>query len=818
MTTQDRRAALVQAKTVNGVDFVEVDPASDTTLIVHFILNLPDATTDPVPPNVPGDALAARNFLITGGERITSINVLSAARIADDQMQVTVDQPGDFSAYQLILTDAATPPGTPPGFDPASASAGFLFHINCASGFDCQQSTDCPPDLVPPPQINYLAKDYPGFLQVMLDRLSLLAPLWTERNAADLGSALVEMLAYVADQLSYRQDVIATEAYLGTARLRTSARRHARLVDYTIGEGANARAWLQIQLKPSAPSGVSIPAGTRCATVFPGAAPPFLNHESLAYQQAINAGAVFFETVAASSPLSASLAEMPLYAWSDSRSCLPAGTTHATLHRAYPDLKPGMVLVLAEAKGPMTGEAADANPDHRQAVRLTKVTLATDPVSGWPVTEIDWDTADALRFPLCVSSVTDAEHGERQIWRVSVAWGNIVLADQGRSVGTPDDPLSSGPEAVGVVAPAGQGQFRPALASGPLTFAAPVPDAGQPAAAAVGPQGTPVPAIISLTGVDPDGQHSPWNVTENLLQAGIGPTTQAFVPEVETDGTAYLLFGDGQANGMRPGPGTRFTATYRVGNGAAGNVARDAIALIDLDGARAWLTGITNPLPAWGGVNPETVEHVRQSAPTAFRTQDRAVTAADYQALAMSYQGVQRAAATLRWTGSWHTVFITVERDQQAALSADFIAGLEAYLDGYRMAGVDLAVEDGSQVPLLIQMSVCVRPDYVATDVEQALLAVFNSTVQPDGTPGLFNPGRLDLGQPFYLSPLMAAAQAVDGVASVQVLTFERQDQPGNQGLLAGVLTPQPLEFFVLDNDPNFPERGRFELTVNGGL
>jgi hypothetical protein len=49
------------------------------------------------------------------------------------------------------------------------------------------------------------------------------------------------MLAYAADQLSYYQDAVATEAYLGTARRRTSARRHARLVDYFMHDGANAR-------------------------------------------------------------------------------------------------------------------------------------------------------------------------------------------------------------------------------------------------------------------------------------------------------------------------------------------------------------------------------------------------------------------------------------------------------------------------------------------------------------------------------------------------------------------------------------------------
>ena len=828
MTTDDRRAAVLAAKTVNGVDFVEVDPADETTLVVHFILNLPGspAGQNPVPAD-PADLPAAGDFQISGGERITDIKVIRAVPRPGtyDQMNVVVDTVGDYSIYTLALQDTSATPPVPPGFDPASASANFIFHIECASDFDCAVTTQCPPNVVAPPPINYLAKDYPGFRQVMLDRLALLAPRWQERNAADLGVAVVEVLAYVADQLSYRQDVIATEAYLGTARLRTSARRHARLVDYQIGEGANARAWLRVLLSPDAAAGTVLPAGTRCATVYPGASPPVLAHESLAYQQAITAGAVFFETSAASDPLSAPLSEMPLYNWSDSQSCLAPGTTHATLTGAFPALAKGMVLILAEAIGPLTGDPADADPARRQAVRLTNVAWTVDPVNidpdtaqPQPVTEIDWGSADALTFPLCVSSVTDAAHGENKVTGVSVAWGNIVLADQGRCIGGASDPTSAGPEAIGVVPPAGEGSFRPSLANAPLTFAAPVPDpTTTPAVAAVGPEGTPA-AVIGLASVDVDGNTTTWSVAEDLLDAGIGPMTPVFVPEVETDGTAYLLFGDG-INGMQPEPGTAFVATYRVGNGTFGNVARETIALIDLpSGLPSGITGVTNPLPAWGGVDPETVNHVRQSAPVAFRTQQRAVTAADYQALAMDYPGVQRAAATLRWTGSWHTVFITVERDQQVALDAGFIAGLEAYLGNYRMACMDLEVEDGVQVPLLIQMSVCVQPDYVATDVQQALLSIFNAQVQPDGTPGLFNPGRLDLGQPFYLSPLTAAAQAVDGVASVQVTTFERQDQPSDEGRLAGVLIPQQLEFFVLDNDPNYPERGRFDLTMEGGL
>jgi Baseplate J-like protein len=823
MTTDDRRTALLaQAPpTVNGIDFVEVDPTDNTTLIVHFVFNLPTAATDPVPPD-PADALAAENFAISGGERITSINVVPpATMIADNQMQVVVDQAGDFSVYCLSLR-ANTQTGVPDGFDPASACASFIFHVDCPANFDCQVSQDCPPQVVTPPPINYLAKDYPSMVETMLGRLSLLAPTWTERNPADLGVALVEMLAYVGDQLSYRQDVIATEAYLGTARLRTSARRHARLVDYFIGEGSNSRAWIRVLTNSSA-DGSTFPAHTRCCTSYPGATPPALTHESLAYQQAINAGAVFFETVGDSSPLFEELGEMPLYAWSQTQACLAPGATHATLEGTFDKVAPGMVVVLAEVTGPRTGDPADADPDHRQAVTITRVVAGIqDPVTGDAVTEIDWAPQDALTFPVCLSSITDAEHGAQQLWKVSAAWGNIVLADQGRAVGDATDPLSTGAEPLGV-AP-GAGRFRPSLANPDITFAAPLPS--QPAAAAANPTGTPVPAItVYSTNPDgPVGNQTTWTPApgQDLLSDLILSDSASFIVEVENDGTAYLLFGDG-VNGVAPVAGDSFSAVYRVGNGTSGNVGRDTITLIDFDatGAHpvpAGATGVTNPLPAWGGVDPETVDHVRQSAPVAFQTQQRAVTAADYQALTMAYSGVQRAAATLRWTGSWHTVFITVERDQQAAVDDLFIAGLEAYLDSYRMAGIDLEVQDGVQVPLLIQMQVCAAADYVAADVEQALLAVFNAAVQPDGSPGLFNPFRFNLSQPFYLSPLIAAAQSIDGVSSVKVYTFEREDRPGTAGLQAGVLVPQPLEFFVLDNDPNYPERGRFDLTVEGGL
>jgi len=134
------------------------------------------------------------------------------------------------------------------------------------------------------------------------------------------------------------------------------------------------------------------------------------------------------------------------------------------------------------------------------------------------------------------------------------------------------------------------------------------------------------------------------------------------------------------------------------------------------------------------------------------------------------------------------------------------------------MAGHDLEVLPAALVPLTIEMHVCVGPDRLREQVRSAILSKLNSGLQPDGSLGLFHPDRIVMGERFYLSPLYAAAQAVDGVIDVRITRFAREDQPDQQGLLDGYLAPGIAEAFSIANDPNFPERGTFTLIVQGGL
>src|SRR6185369_5433278 len=157
---------------------------------------------------------------------------------------------GDFSQYTLrvVNLDHGKPTDHPmDGFDPQYAEVRFQFKANCPTDLDCKPQCGCAPPYRPQPDIDYLAKDYSSFRQLILDRLALVVSDWNETHVPDLGITLVELLAYVGDYLSYYQDAVATEAYLGTARQRISVRRHARLVDYFMHEGCNARTWVSVE-------------------------------------------------------------------------------------------------------------------------------------------------------------------------------------------------------------------------------------------------------------------------------------------------------------------------------------------------------------------------------------------------------------------------------------------------------------------------------------------------------------------------------------------------------------------------------------------
>ncbi|MGW6791008.1 putative baseplate assembly protein [Streptomyces chartreusis] len=443
-TTTPSRRAKVRAAQLNGVDAVEVSD-DGLLLTVGFLGKAPHG-------------LGPENVRIDGGRRITGITAVDVSvereedPELDDRLYVTLDRAGDTSRYRLSLveTDPYGRPGTEPyrGFDQRYHSATFAFRPDCPTAFDCKEDGHDAPEFPSAPVIDYTARDYDTIRKLLLDRLALTTPDWVERNPADLGVTLVELLAYTGDQISYQQDAVATEAYLDTARRRVSVRRHVRLIDYAMHDGCTARAYVAVE---TAGDHTLAPGTFRFASVDVRTLDPHDRPEPGTVVDEADLGDLdergsveVFEPVVTEDPLELRAAHnaIRLWTWGGEVCTLPKGATSATLRDEWVDqetcrdrrldLRPGDLLVLEEVKGPRTGTPGDADPSHRQAVRLTSVTPAVDRIEDQPVLEITWVAEDALRFPLCLTT-----RGGRDclpVEDVSLARGNVVLVDHGRTL------------------------------------------------------------------------------------------------------------------------------------------------------------------------------------------------------------------------------------------------------------------------------------------------------------------------------------------------------------------------------------------------
>lgn len=856
----ERRSGDLRAPShpLNGLDFVEfaLDPLAPENRRYRL-----EATFLKAPPAaLIGDPTA---FAVVGGVRIVGIRVEAVEADAGNPLRlfVFVDQEGDFSTYVLRVKH--------PEIDPERSEARFGFRAGCPSEFDCRTLPDCPPDVLAEPALDYLAKDYQSFRRLLLDLVAERNPGWVERLAADLGIAVVELLAYAGDYLSYYQDAAGTEAYLDSCLHRISAARHARLIDYRMHNGRNAVTYVHFEAQIGT-DGV-VPAGakllTRVSRPLRGTpAPPDAILPSFADFDGDPAliGVTVFETTARVRVTDSHNA-LRVHSWGDAECCLAKGSREAFLYGVpetgvnpsafRPQLETGDYLLLEEVRSPVTGAPADADPKRRQAVRLVEVEDTEDPAyrmvlvdrrltprsspgqQALPLQRVVWREEDALAFALCLSAETP-EVGP--IDPVSLARGNVAPADHGRTVMRELPPPSARerrwplPELV--------------LPDAPLTHQ-PMPD--EPGYAEDGrllhgrhdlerDARDAMPAVV-LTIRFPGGEEELWPPMPHLLDSTA--YDQHFVAEVDDGGVARLRFGDDQY-ARRPLGAEGVTARYRIGNGRAGNIGAGALVhvveptaaeLIDPADPTAPLVPfaavarIRQPLPARLGTDPETIDEVRELAPEAFRAvQFRAVTEADWQEVALRHPGVAAAKARFRWTGSWHTVFVAIHPlDAEdlvrlpgggAALAPAFGAEIRAYLRRFKLAGYDLAVRAAQYVPLEIDVQICVARGHFRGDVLAEVARVLSNRSFADGTRGFFHPLELGFGEAVYLSQLYAAIEAVEGVESAKVITFKRYWDVAGDELERGLIPMGVLEIARLDNDRNFPENGVLRLSAVGGL
>jgi predicted phage baseplate assembly protein len=138
-----------------------------------------------------------------------------------------------------------------------------------------------------------------------------------------------------------------------------------------------------------------------------------------------------------------------------------------------------------------------------------------------------------------------------------------------------------------------------------------------------------------------------WTAVDDLSQVGFDERKFRFDAV-----TGTLTFGDGRNGRPLPEGFRNVHATYRVAITAS---RVDAKAISTLVGAAPFLVSVSNPKPAGGGSDPETLDAALLRGPRDIRARGRAVAPADYEVLALRAPGadIRRAKAI----GGFHPRF-----------------------------------------------------------------------------------------------------------------------------------------------------------------
>ena len=848
---QRRRAVIYSTQRV-GLDYLsarrieEADTPSEAwELELHF---LPAGESKkrvgcpPVPSEVaPANVRITLGDLVDPGVRVKSVGPGASGEklLVEVRRDRPAAAPGSGQAeaeslpvYTLELVDL-------PQVDRFFSRGSFVFRDG---GLQLGPGARIPPIAEPRemPEIDYLAKDYESFRQLMLERLRTFVPSWRETHAADIGVTLVELLAHAADYLSYYQDAAATEAYMATARRRISVRRHARLVDYRLHEGCNARCWVQLKSeerpaedgerrpRESSAAGFELPAGIEFLT-YSGRIAGVIGRGSQEHRQALDRDPLVFRTVQPET-LYPEHNRIDIYTWGVESFVLPKGSTSAALRGRLENLREGDVLVFERREDPSAENVEDIDPRDRQAVRVCHPPkmiqdLAAGGKAGGElveVTEVEWFPEDALQSDFPVS----ARVGGTLQRNLTVVRGNLILVDHGALYHEVLEPVPA------------EGRYAPRLARRGLTHRVPydaeearqepakdalrqdpraaLPDVELfelgPKEVAEMPNGVPVERLR-------DASRHRWWPRHDLLASR--RFAHDFVVELDDDGIAHLRFGDDQ-HGQRPSPGTVFQAVYRVGLGPAGNLGAYALRHAVVPGkvlARCeregfFLREVKNHLAGGGGLDREPMEKARLFAPEALRSRqslERCVTEGDYAEVAERHPDVLRASARLRWNGSWNLAELYLQRPGGRPVDDLFSRRLQRFMAPYLLAGWELQLSSPAYVPLDLRLTVWADPAVEREDLRQKLRSRVGG-----GEVDFLRPGFFTFGKSVFLSEVIAQVMALPEVVDVRVDVFQRWGQPAKGELENGEIPILPLEIAQIDNDLQAPHRGVLRVTIGG--
>jgi predicted phage baseplate assembly protein len=320
-----------------------------------------------------------------------------------------------------------------------------------------------------------------------------------------------------------------------------------------------------------------------------------------------------------------------------------------------------------------------------------------------------------------------------------------------------------------------------------------------------------------LAGAIPGDPHPTFTLSKAPVLADASPTAAGWASsltvavggrtwtpvtrlDAETPAESYLTGLDSQGrttielSGPLPTGTSSVVATYRAGQGSAGNVRAHQVT--QLLSRPLVVAGVDNPLPGSGGSDGDGPDDLRAGAPVGLTCLSRLVSVADAADLVRSWAGVGKATAVAGTDGHGEVVVVTVAGvdpvalDPAGTLCTDLAAALAT--TGHPDAPV-LVVPATLYLIVLVARVRC-DPAYAWPDVSAALRSALFAA---------FGYPRRQLGEDVIVSDITAVAHSVPGVVSFTVTAIT---------LIVSTATASQIQAATTDLRP--PRDGRLPLPV----
>jgi hypothetical protein len=252
--------------------------------------------------------------------------------------------------------------------------------------------------------------------------------------------------------------------------------------------------------------------------------------------------------------------------------------------------------------------------------------------------------------------------------------------------------------------------------------------------------------------------------------------------------TGDVLFGDG-ARGKKPPAGSPVRISYRTGGGSAGNLGCDT--LVQLKTTIPYVKGITNPEPAEGGADAESMDTQMSRAPAILRHGFRAVAKQDYEDLALiASPGVARAlciplvnlkldpGAERPRPGAVSLIIVPVSNNRTPQPTIELLDRVGDYLEQYKAAGVELVLVGPEHVEISVTADVGLASLEHVSALEMEIQSSLSRFLHP--LYGGFHGKGWDFGREPHRSDLISRLQSLPGVDHVRRLVVRKvEERPG---------------------------------------